>query len=105
MRPAALNLWTFSTTRVYGAKPGQKTHKNAAASFYHHKLRTKQQSQDTVPALSTMLPWSAAEGKRAEKVKRCLFACYLLRMNVKAANGQQGELREADADASEVRMA
>lgn len=41
---------------------------NAAASFYHHRLRNKTPESDTVPALSTMLPWSAV-GENVQKVR------------------------------------
>ena len=52
---------------------------NAAASFYHHRLRNRTPESDTVPALSTMLPWSAV-GENVQKVRdgeSCFFFFFL----------------------------
>lgn len=75
---ALLQKWEWATSRegviieagtlVYGHTAPQSLQSqarpkptNAAASFYHHRLRNRTPESDTVPALSTMLPWSAVE--------------------------------------------
>lgn len=60
-------LQTESTTESTELSQAKKS-TDATASFYHHRLRNKTPESDTVPALSTMLPWSAV-GENVQKVR------------------------------------